>query len=99
MYFFNLLFSIFVIISFYYVFKFSKEIFNNNILGLISVLLIEAIYFLSVGRSFRATHDRDTINKKIIGTGDFTSIKANVSINQNLNEIQKRYLYIFRSSA
>lgn len=50
--------------------------------------LIEAIYFLSVGRSFRATHDRDTINKKIIGTGDFTSIKANVSINQNLNEIQ-----------
>ena len=50
--------------------------------------LIEAIYFLSIGRSFRATHDRDTINKKIIGTGDFTSIKANVSINQNLNEIQ-----------
>ena len=26
-------------------FKFSKEIFNNNLLGLISVLLIEAIYF------------------------------------------------------
>ncbi len=40
-----LLSQIFVIISFYYVFKFSKEIFNNNILGLISVLLIEAIYF------------------------------------------------------
>ena len=37
--------QIFVIISFYYVFKFSKEIFNNNLLGLISVLLIEAIYF------------------------------------------------------
>ncbi|MDC1177711.1 glycosyltransferase family 39 protein [Candidatus Pelagibacter sp.] len=40
-----LLSQIFVIISFYYVFKFSKEIFNNNLLGLISVLLIEAIYF------------------------------------------------------
>ena len=50
--------------------------------------LIEAIYFLSIGRSFRATHDRDTINKQIIGTGDFASIKANISINQNLNEIQ-----------
>ena len=40
-----LLSQIFVIISFYYVFKFSKEIFNNNLLSLISVLLIEAIYF------------------------------------------------------
>ena len=40
-----LLSQIFVIISFYYVFKFSKEIFNNKILGLISVLLIEAIFF------------------------------------------------------
>ncbi len=40
-----LLSQIFVIISFYYVFKFSNEIFKNKILGLISVLLIEAIYF------------------------------------------------------
>ncbi len=40
-----LLSQIFVIISFYYVFKFSNEIFNNKILGLISVLLIESIYF------------------------------------------------------
>ena len=40
-----LLSQIFVIISFYYVFKFSKEIFNNNLLGLISVLLIESIFF------------------------------------------------------
>ena len=40
-----LLSQIFVIISFYYVFKFSKEILNNNLLSLISVLLIEAIYF------------------------------------------------------
>ena len=40
-----LLSQIFVIISFYYVFKFSNEIFNNKFLGLISVLLIEAIYF------------------------------------------------------
>ena len=37
--------QIFVIISFYYVFKFSKEIFNSDLLGLISLLLIEAIYF------------------------------------------------------
>ncbi|MDA7814151.1 glycosyltransferase family 39 protein [Candidatus Pelagibacter sp.] len=37
--------QIFVIISFYYVFKFSKQFFNSNLLGLISVLLIEAIYF------------------------------------------------------
>ena len=40
-----LLSQIFVIISFYYVFKLSNEIFNNKLLGLISVLLIEAIYF------------------------------------------------------
>ena len=40
-----LLSQIFVIISFYYVFKFSKEILNNDLLGLISVLLIESIYF------------------------------------------------------
>ena len=37
--------QIFVIISFDYVFKLSKEILNNNLLGLISVLLIETIYF------------------------------------------------------
>ena len=40
-----LLSQIFVITSFYYVFKFSKEIFNNDLLGLISLLLIEGIYF------------------------------------------------------
>ena len=40
-----LLSQIFVIVSFYYVFKFSNEIFNNNLLSLISVLLIEGIYF------------------------------------------------------
>ena len=40
-----LLSQIFVIISFYYVFKFSKEFFKNDLLGLISVLLIEGIYF------------------------------------------------------
>ena len=40
-----LLSQIFVIISFYYIFKFSNEIFNNKTLSLISVLLIEAIYF------------------------------------------------------
>jgi len=40
-----LLSQIFVIISFYYVFIFSNEIFENRLLGLISVLLIETIYF------------------------------------------------------
>ena len=40
-----LLSQIFVLTSFYYVFKFSKEFFNNDLLGLISILLIEAIYF------------------------------------------------------
>ncbi len=40
-----LLSQIFVVISFYYVFKFSNEIFDNKLLGLISVLLVEAIYF------------------------------------------------------
>ena len=40
-----LLSQIFVIISFYYVFKFSNEIFNNKLFGLISVFIIEAIYF------------------------------------------------------
>ncbi len=40
-----LLSQIFVIISFYFVFKLSNEILNNNLLGLISLLLIEAIYF------------------------------------------------------
>ncbi|MDC3074446.1 glycosyltransferase family 39 protein [Candidatus Pelagibacter sp.] len=40
-----LLSQIFVVISFYYVFKLSQEILGNNLLGLISVLLIETIYF------------------------------------------------------
>ena len=40
-----LLSQIFVLTSFYYVFKFSKEFFNDDLLGLISVLLIESIYF------------------------------------------------------
>ena len=40
-----LLSQIFVIISFYFVFKLSKKILNNDLLGLISLLLIEAIYF------------------------------------------------------
>ena len=38
-----LLSQIFVIISFYFVFKLSNEILNNNLLSLISVLLIESI--------------------------------------------------------
>ena len=40
-----LLSQIFIIISFYYVFKFSKEIFNNDLLSLISVFILESIYF------------------------------------------------------
>jgi len=42
---FYLLSQIFVIISFYYVFKFAQEILNNRLLSLISVLLLETIYF------------------------------------------------------
>jgi len=42
---FYLMSQIFVVIAFYYVFKLSKEIFNNNFLGLVSVLLVESIYF------------------------------------------------------
>ena len=37
--------QIFVIISFFVVFKFAEEIFKNKILSLISVLLLEGIYF------------------------------------------------------
>ena len=37
--------QIFVVISFYFIFKFSTEILQNNLLGLFSVLLIEGIYF------------------------------------------------------
>ena len=37
--------QIFVLIAFYYVFKFSYEIFKNLKLSLISVLLLESIYF------------------------------------------------------
>ena len=40
-----LLSQIFIVISFYYVFKFSFEILRNDKLSLISVLLIESIYF------------------------------------------------------
>ena len=40
-----LLSQIFVVITFYYVFKFSCEILGNIKLGLISVLLLESIYF------------------------------------------------------
>ena len=40
-----LLSQIFVLISFYYVFKLSNEIQKNKYFGLISVLLIEKIYF------------------------------------------------------
>ena len=40
-----LLSQIFVIISFYYVFKFSQEFLKNDLLSLISVLLIDAVYF------------------------------------------------------
>jgi len=42
---FYLLSQIFVLIAFYYVFKLSNEIFQNIKLGLISVLLLESIYF------------------------------------------------------
>jgi 4-amino-4-deoxy-L-arabinose transferase-like glycosyltransferase len=37
--------QIFVIISFYVVYKFSKEIFKNDLLSFLSVLILESIYF------------------------------------------------------
>jgi hypothetical protein len=37
--------QLFVIISFYFVFRFSNEIFSNKTLSLLSVFIIEAIYF------------------------------------------------------
>ena len=40
-----LLSQIFVVIAFIYVFKLANEIFNDSLLSLISVLLLEAIYF------------------------------------------------------
>ena len=40
-----LLSQIFIVIAFYYVFKFSYEIFKNIKLSLVSVLLLESIYF------------------------------------------------------
>ncbi len=40
-----LLSQIFVIIAFFFVFKFAQEFFNDYKLGLISVLLLESIYF------------------------------------------------------
>ena len=42
-----LLSQVFVIISFYYVFKLSNEILNDPTLSLISVLILEAIYFFN----------------------------------------------------
>jgi len=37
--------SLFVVISFYFVFKFANEILQNKLLGLFSVLILETIYF------------------------------------------------------
>ena len=37
--------QIFIIIAFYFVFKLTNEIFNNSMLSLISVFLLESIYF------------------------------------------------------
>ena len=43
-----LLSQIFIIFSFFVIFQFSKEILNNEILALISVLLLEGIYFYNL---------------------------------------------------
>jgi len=40
-----LLSQLFVVLSFFVIWKFSEEFFNNKIYGLISVLLLEGIYF------------------------------------------------------
>jgi len=37
--------QIFIIVSFYFVFKFANQVLNNSLLSLISVLLLESIYF------------------------------------------------------
>jgi DNA replication and repair protein RecF len=50
--------------------------------------LIEAIYFLSIGSSFRARHDRDTVNKNIYGSGDFAHIKGIISNKNDFTELQ-----------
>ena len=42
-----LLSQLFVIISFFYVFKFADEIFKNKLLSLISIFLLEGIYFFN----------------------------------------------------
>ena len=42
-----LLSQIFVVVSFFYVFKFANEIFEKRLLSLISILLLEAIYFFN----------------------------------------------------
>ena len=52
--------------------------------------LIEAIYFLSIGSSFRARHDRDTVNKNIYGSGDFAQIKGPISTKNDTTELQIR---------
>ena len=40
--------SLFVVISFYFVFKVADEILSSKLLSLFSVLILEAIYFLSL---------------------------------------------------
>ena len=40
--------QIFVITAFYFVFKLSQEIFNNDKLSLISVLLLESYFFITL---------------------------------------------------
>ena len=40
-----LLSQIFVVVAFFYVWKFSNEIFDNKIFGLLSVIIIEGIFF------------------------------------------------------
>ena len=42
-----LLSQLFVIISFFYVFKFADEIFKDRLLSLISIFLLEGIYFFN----------------------------------------------------
>ncbi len=37
--------QIFIVISFFYVFKLSNEIFENNLLSLLSVIILESIFF------------------------------------------------------
>src|SRR6056300_1441238 len=66
-----LLSQIFVCIAFIYVFKFANEIFNNLLLSLISVLLLESIYFYNFNK--KEINVKDCILLGFLGAIGFLS--------------------------